>query len=675
MTMSGRCAQAEPKGGWRQSVRRLYELLVPRAYSAIVFAALFCTLAVKLFHSVRSEMVEDYLSWILADIAVLLWLEMVLSVACFRWPRKWVFRAAVIVAALACTWAVMNAGFLIKTGRQILPSVLLPVFRDALSALRIIGVSLVKMPVAAAVLLGPSALALAFVFFVLARPSLPHHNRRLFTGRITVTVVIILSSLLARATWARHGSTQALSEGLRYNCHLRAVAGLFIRRTGLLTRNDLANASRAMPTFDQVYLPQSKRYLEGPRNVVMVVLEGIQYRYTSLFDKGKDLTPHLASIAGQGAEFTSARSVFAHTTKALFGMLTGRCPSTSHDIVEAVPAEKPYASLPTILRQQAGYRTAFFQSAMGSFESRPGLVHNLGFDEFWARDDLADPNAFVGYLACDEFSLLEPVAEWIKDGDGPFFVTVLCSVTHDPYEVPEWFTSVSMKRFSSAAEEPVEHYRQAVYYTDKFLAALDAELAALNLVDNTILCVIGDHGEAFGEHGVLGHERIAFDEVYQVPLVIRAPKLVQPGVKIDKPLSSVDTTPTLLALLGFELAGAGFDGINALGDIPDDRRVYFCDWKHEGPVGYVAGSRKFIYYPSTDSVSVYDLSTDPLERTSIELAKQQTDQLAEQVIAWRKANVFRSPRKQPGSTIVFNRWLCRWSRRGCLARYLPRTSD
>jgi phosphoglycerol transferase MdoB-like AlkP superfamily enzyme len=42
------------------------------------------------------------------------------------------------------------------------------------------------------------------------------------------------------------------------------------------------------------------------------------------------------------------------------------------------------------------FRTAFFQSAKGSFEARPGLVYNLGFDKFWARDDLNDPNAFLG---------------------------------------------------------------------------------------------------------------------------------------------------------------------------------------------------------------------------------------------------------------------------------------
>jgi len=108
------------------------------------------------------------------------------------------------------------------------------------------------------------------------------------------------------------------------------------------------------------------------------------------------------------------RSSVTHTTKALFSLLSGRLPSTSEDLAEAIPVAKPYVSLATILREQLGYRTAFFQSAQGDFESRPSLVHNLGYEKFYARDDLGDPNYYIYYLACDEFALLDPVAEWIK---------------------------------------------------------------------------------------------------------------------------------------------------------------------------------------------------------------------------------------------------------------------
>jgi len=106
------------------SLRRLYGFLAPRAYSVIMFGALFCTLAVKLFHSLRAGRFNEYFSWILADLVVLLGMEFVLALLCFLRPRKVVVRIAVLAAAIVCTWSVFNAGWLIATGTQILPSVL-----------------------------------------------------------------------------------------------------------------------------------------------------------------------------------------------------------------------------------------------------------------------------------------------------------------------------------------------------------------------------------------------------------------------------------------------------------------------------------------------------------------------------------------------------------------------
>jgi glucan phosphoethanolaminetransferase (alkaline phosphatase superfamily) len=644
-------------------LRRLYGLLAPRAYSVIMFGALFCTLAVKLFHAWRIDLVSEYFSWILADIAVLLGIEVVLAAVCFRWPRRWVIRAACVFAVVVCTWSVMSAGWLIRTGTQILPTVLLPLFRDPLNALGIIGINLVKMPAAAVILLGPSAIALIFFFFVLAKPLPPDYNRKHLLNKILASCIFIFIAVLARATVANQGSAQIASEGLRYNCQLRAVTCLLFSDSGRRVKAELANATRKIPAFDQIQIVLPPKPQRTNQNVVIVVLEGIQYRYTSLADKQSDLTPYLAALAGQGAEFTNTRSSLTHTTKVLFSLLTGRFSSTSHDIAEAVPAVKPYAGIATILKQNLNFRTAFFQSAKGNFECRPGLVYNLGFDKFWARDDLNDPNAFLAYLACDEFSMLKPITEWIRADPSPFFLMILCSVTHDPYEVPKWF--------ATPAKEPVERYRQAILYTDKFLAALDTELARLNLTDKTILCVIGDHGEAFGEHGLLGHERIAFDEVLHIPFCLRAPFLIKPATKVTKPVSSVDLTPTLLALLGFDTKDTNFEGVNALGQIPGDRKVYFSGWLRQSPAGFVKANRKFIYNPASKMVSVYDLSIDPLESIRTELPEQQAKQIADEIITWRKNNIFQLDQQRTGQKTLFDSWLCRWTNRISSAKYRP----
>jgi hypothetical protein len=643
------------------TIRWLYDLLAMRSYSAIMFGALFCTLAVKLFHSWRTGLPKEYFEWILADISVLLGVEVIFAIVCFRWPRKWVIRIATFAAALICTWSVINAGWLIRTGTQILPRVLLPLFRDPLSSFKIIGINLIKMPKAAVMLLGPSAVALSFLFWVLAKPKQPVYNKRRFVNRITLSIIIVLTASLLHEGVVEQSFVETISEDLIYNAQLKAITSLLLPDFAHPDQSDFTNVTRRIPAFDQVEIAMLPGKQKVKFNVVIVVLEGVQYKYTSLHDRESNLTPYLASLAKQGVEFTNARSTLSHTTKALFAILTGRYPAAYQDIVEAVPVVKPYASIATILEQQLNFRTAFFHSAEGRFECSPGQVYNLGFDKFRARENLNDPNAYLGYFNSDEFAMLKPLVEWIKADEKPFLLTIMCSVTHDPYVVPRWY--------AEPAKEPVDRYRQAISYTDKFLATLDEELGKLNLADKTVFCVISDHGEAFGEHGGLAHERIAFDEVLHVPWVIRAPSLIEPGKKVVEPVSSVDVTPTLLSLFGFDTKTVGFNGTDGLGTIPQERKVYFSGWMQEGPAGYVQDSRKYIYNPINKIVFVYDLNTDPLELNRVELPEQEGQKIAEEIIAWRKGSIFQINQFRTGKKVLFDHWLCHWTNRSCSARY------
>ena len=69
-----------------------------------------------------------------------------------------------------------------------------------------------------------------------------------------------------------------------------------------------------------------------------------------------------------------------------------------------------------------------------------------------------------------------------------------------------------------------------------------------NLLDSTIVVLIGDHGEEFMEHGFWGHNSTFVDEQVRTPLVIYTPKM-KPLV-IDQMTSHMDVIPTLMPLLG-----------------------------------------------------------------------------------------------------------------------------
>ncbi|HUV41238.1 MAG TPA: LTA synthase family protein [Sedimentisphaerales bacterium] len=643
--------------------RTVYAFLGVRAHSVIILGALFCTLGVKLFHCFRVDCVNEYFWWVTADISVLLAVELVLAACCFLWPRKYVFRMVLIFAAVVCTWSVMNAGWLIRTGTQILPTVLLPLFRDPLNSLAIIFINLLKMPATAAVLLVPSAVALVFFFFVLARPALPVYRQEPFLVKTVISAGIVLTFVFLGSFRPARTSTQIAGEHLRYNCQLTAVTNLLFGSGRRENKLASAQSARRVPALDEMTIPAAHAQPLVNHNVVIIVLEGVQYAYTSLAYADSNLTPYLLKIAGQGVEFTNARATVTHTTKALFSLLTGRFPSVSQDLAEAVPATKPYMSIATILGRQMNFRTAFFQSAKGNFEARPSLVHNLGFDNFFAREDLSDPNGFIGYLGCDEFLMLKGIVNWIKSDDRPFLLTALCSITHDPYEVPKWF--------AKPADQPIDRYRQSIAYTDAFIEAFDKQLALLGLTDNTVFCIIGDHGEAFGEHGLLGHERIPFDEALRIPWLIRAPTLVPPGKKVNAAVSSIDLVPTQLALLGFDVGSAGFDGLDALCAVPGQRRVYFSGWMSESPAGFVEKDRKFIYNPAGKMATAFDLSADPAEKNRFELTASQTGEIVKDITRWRRDSMFNAGRRQTGENVFYGSWHCRWDGRVCSARYRP----
>lgn len=643
-------------------LRKAYLYLAARPYTVIILAALAYNICSKFLWACKLQLKSEFHLWILSDIAVLLGIEVVFALICFLRPRRSTVRLITFIAALICTWSVINAAWLRRTGTQVLPGVMLPMFRAPADAFRIVGSGLALMPASAVILLGTSAALLIFFFSVIARPRLPKYKPRIFAVRVSLTFLLITVTATARFLTMDHSSLRTVAQGLKFNCLSKAFVSIFAKDVSQLKRADFKNATRRLPRNNEIpILPHAG---EPPfrHNVIIVVLEGVQYRYTSLGDPNSGRTPFIESIADQAIDFTNARCTMTHTTKALFSLHTGRVPSLSQDIAEAVPVRKPYASLATILHETFGHRTAFFQSAKGEFECRAGLVHNLGFDKFWARDNNNDPNDYVGYLGCDEFALLEPVKQWIASSEEPFLLTIMCSVTHDPYKVPEWF--------AEPAEEPLDAYLQTIRYTDRFIAALDVELTNLGLEDKTIFCVVGDHGEAFGEHGLWAHERIAFEEVLRIAMVMRAPGLVTEPVRVVQPVSSIDFVPTLLALAGLDVEKMSFDGINALADIPIDRKVYFAGWLDQSPAGYVRRNYKYFYDPAGRTAFFFNLRDDPLELSAFPLPGTDEVQLQIELADWKRDSLFK-PKRPNGKVWLFNHWICRWNGRIASARFSP----
>ena len=650
-------------------VETVHNFLAKRSFSVIIFSALAFTLLAKFIQSWRIGQLSVYPQWVLADIAVLLGIEIILSIVCFFRPSHLTSRFASIIAAFICAWSFMNAGWLLRTGKQFLPLELFPLIRDPYTTMAIVTVNLIKVPLMLILLVSPIIISLTFLAAVLIRPKLPVKSYARFISKTVICGILIITCAAVYSATAQEQAGKSTSQELRYNSQLKAVTSSLLNNSLWQRENAaLESRGRTIPTIEQTTLTPLPNIAK--QNIVLIVLEGIQYRHTSLYDQKNNLTPYLKKLADEGIEFSNTRSSFTHTTKALFALLSGRHPSPSQDITETIPADKPYVSLASVLREKLQYRTAFFESAKGEFESGPGLTYNLGFDKFWARECLGNSEKFLGYQSCDDFAMLGPITDWIKGGDKPFLLVVMCSVSHDPYLTPKWF--------ADPAKEPLKRYQQTINYTDSFIKVLDGEIAKLNLTDNTIFCVVSDHGEALGEHGQFAHEGIGYEESMRIPLVIRAPQL-QAGTKIDKPVSSIDITPTLLSMVGFDIKAGDsatpqadkFDGINILGGIPDDRKVFFVGGMYYGPTGYVKGDTKYAYDEITDILSVYDLKSDPFEKQQITLPASAAGPITGEIKNWRNEHILQVNKSHSGKITLYDDWVIRWGNAICRTKYKP----
>ena len=107
----------------------LYKFLAPRAHTFIILAALIYNISSKFVWACKKQMVSEYPFWILTDIAVLLSIDVIFSLICYYKPKKPVIRTVTFLAALVCTWSVMNACWLMDAGslsRPMRPSLILP---------------------------------------------------------------------------------------------------------------------------------------------------------------------------------------------------------------------------------------------------------------------------------------------------------------------------------------------------------------------------------------------------------------------------------------------------------------------------------------------------------------------------------------------------------------------
>jgi membrane-anchored protein YejM (alkaline phosphatase superfamily) len=190
---------------------------------------------------------------------------------------------------------------------------------------------------------------------------------------------------------------------------------------------------------------------------------------------------------------------------------------------------------------------------------------------------------------------------------------------------------------------PINNYYNNLRYLDQQIERIFNHLKERNLLDDTIVVIAGDHGEAFGQHAHnYTHSRASYNENYRTPALIYNPRLFPPRV-FTAPTSHVDVLPTLLDAMGVAYDGRWLQGESLYQD--RFRRKYIFLYGNEDTVSSISEDLiKLQISFKHNSCWVFDLKVDSDERKPLSCAPHKEQQQAlllyrnNQRIALRRLN-------------------------------------
>ena len=418
-------------------------------------------------------------------------------------------------------------------------------------------------------------------------------------------------------------------------------AGAFARNRALDIAMELGSgmleserASAERPAISPSRLVAASQGASGagrPKNVVLITMESVRSEATSLGNPDRDTTPFLADLAKRSLVAENAYTVVPHTSKAVTGSNCGYMPPLDTKLTESEPAGLPSECLPGLLRDQ-GYSTAFFQSAVGEFERRPDLIRNLGYESFHPVEEFpTDGFGRANYFGWEDDIMLEPSRDWLREqGEAPFLLTYLTVTGHHDYRLPDTFPLEHL-----ADDVELNNYLNGARYVDRFVSKVFAMLAEEGHADDTLVVVIADHGEGFGEHGLRQHDNTIYNEGIKVPYLVYDPT-DQRGRSVQRPVSTMSVPETIAESLGYRLTGGLAREPSLSADDPGQPVRVSCQSDNRC-LALIDGTTKYVHHFGNRPDEVFDLAVDPDEKQNLirDTDPARVKELRSDLLHWR----------------------------------------
>ncbi|HEX9565327.1 MAG TPA: sulfatase [Gemmatimonadaceae bacterium] len=380
---------------------------------------------------------------------------------------------------------------------------------------------------------------------------------------------------------------QISSVTMRNRARIRRMALL----SGLVMLAGTIGSAAAMQAMERATERRATASLQAPPaaapNVLLLILDTVRAASMHLYGYSFPNTPSIEALGAEGVVFDQAMATSSWTLPTHATLLTGKYP-TELDADWLVALDDTTPMLSELLRAR-GYVTGAFMAnphyttrenglARGFVRYRdyqrtftellmsaPLLQSDLARDLRIAVRERSASGLFTAVLrfrwsSSDRYQahprksadvVVDEFLTWReRQGTRPWFAMLNFFDAHAPYKPGPEFR----EKFQTPGHGG---YEGAIATIDQELGRLFDSLRMGGQLDRTLVIVTSDHGELFGEHGLHEHGAHLYQPLLHVPLVLRYPPAIPPGVRVTPTVSLRDVPATILDLTRAQGSGPG----------------------------------------------------------------------------------------------------------------------
>ncbi|MDQ1389728.1 MAG: choline-sulfatase [Acidobacteriaceae bacterium] len=248
------------------------------------------------------------------------------------------------------------------------------------------------------------------------------------------------------------------------------------------------------------------------------------------------------ALAKDGFRFAQAFTPSPITNTSHTSILTGLLPGR-HGVTDfAVPLLSSHVTMAEVLHKQ-GYHTAAFIGAviLDSRTLAPGL--DRGFDFYDNFPEHSTTKSRWGRVERRGLVVVQHAEAWLNTHpNDAHFVWVHLYDPHDPYEPPAPYSQTYKDHL----------YDGEIAYADSAFGTFVGYLKKHGMYENSVIVVVGDHGEGLGEHHEDTHGIFLYDSTTHVPLIIKLPAGSEHSKAkvVEAQVRTTDILPTVLDVVG-----------------------------------------------------------------------------------------------------------------------------